>query len=289
MSLDRDLRCSLSSQDRGESLAGTASVVRGFLCVEQPGAWPSTVALPGLRVPRGVKLLFIRRHGRQPARPTFRVFAVYAGPGGRWVEEGDFDDLDQVAHLDLNALRDGRSLGLAPSVGPLYLVCTHGRHDVCCAERGRPVAAALSAAFPEETWEVSHIGGDRFAGNLVLLPEGLYYGRLAPATAVEVVTADRRGELVLDLLRGRSCLPMPVQYAEIALRQWADQPRAGAVTWLRHELGELTTAWFDLEGVTYAVQVRVGRESAPRRLTCGADRDQVPPSYEVIEIRPAEA
>jgi len=25
---------------------------------------------------------------------------------------------------------------------PLYLVCTHGTHDVCCAVRGRPVAAA---------------------------------------------------------------------------------------------------------------------------------------------------
>ena len=35
--------------------------------------------------------------------------------------------------------RPGRS-----STGPLYGVCTHGRHDACCAERGRPVCAALT-------------------------------------------------------------------------------------------------------------------------------------------------
>jgi hypothetical protein len=50
---------------------------------------------------------------------------------------------------------------------PIYLVCTHGRHDACCAVRGRPVAAALAAAYPERTWECSHIGGDRFAANVV--------------------------------------------------------------------------------------------------------------------------
>lgn len=262
--------------------------MRAFLCVEQSGAWPSSVSVPGLRVPRGVKLLFIRRHGRQPVSPRLRVFAAYVGPAGRWVEEGEFDDLASVASLDVMALSEGRSVGMTPSVGPLYLVCTHGRHDVCCAERGRPVAAALSAAYPEETWEVSHIGGDRFAGNVLVLPEGLYYGRLAPATAVEVAAADRRGELVLDLLRGRSCLPMPVQYAEIALRQWADERFAGAVVWLRQELGEVTTAWFDLRGTTYAVQVRTTRDGEARRLTCGAGLEQVPPAYEVLDIRPAE-
>ena len=47
-------------------------------------------------------------------------------------------------------IRTGYGVGpLAPDApgerfdGPLYLVCTHGRHDTCCAVRGRPVAAAL--------------------------------------------------------------------------------------------------------------------------------------------------
>ena len=31
---------------------------------------------------------------------------------------------------------------------PVYLVCAHGRHDACCAMRGRPVAAELAADAP---------------------------------------------------------------------------------------------------------------------------------------------
>ena len=87
-------------------------------------------------------------------------------------------DIHEVHDLDVEALGAGRSPGLTPHAGPGLRVCTHGRHDTCCAERGRPVAAALAAAHPELTWEVSHIGGDRFAANALVLPHGLYYGRL---------------------------------------------------------------------------------------------------------------
>ncbi len=87
---------------------------------------------------------------------------------------------------------------------PVFLACTHGRHDTCCAERGRPVAAALSQTHPEVSWEVSHIGGDRFAGNVLVLPDGLYYGRVSPDTAPALVESHLSGHLTLDLLRGRS-------------------------------------------------------------------------------------
>ena len=42
---------------------------------------------------------------------------------------------------------------------PIILVCTHGVHDTCCALRGRPVAAALSAQWPELVWGVQPCGG----------------------------------------------------------------------------------------------------------------------------------
>ena len=108
-------------------------------------------------------------------------------------------------------------------------MCTHGRHDACCAERGRPVAAALSAAHPEDTWEVSHIGGDRFAGNLLVLPHGLYYGRLDAPSAIAVAGDHEAGQLDLDHLRGRSGYAMPVQAAEIALRRELGETRNDAL------------------------------------------------------------
>ena len=45
----------------------------------------------------------------------------------------------------LAALGAGRSVGLTPEADPVLAVCTHGRHDACCAERGRPLARALAA------------------------------------------------------------------------------------------------------------------------------------------------
>ena len=36
-------------------------------------------------------------------------------------------------------------------------------------------------------WECSHVGGDRFAPNVVLLPDGFYYGNLDPESAVRTV------------------------------------------------------------------------------------------------------
>ena len=74
-------------------------------------------------------------------------------------------------------------------------MCAHGRHDQCCAVRGRVVAARLAAAYPEETWECSHLGGDRFAGTMVLLPHGLYYGWVDDGDAVAVVDAYLAGRV----------------------------------------------------------------------------------------------
>ena len=119
--------------------------------------------------------------------------------------------------------------------GPLFGVCTHGRHDACCAERGRPVAAALTASHPAETWEISHMGGDRFAANMVVLPEGLYYGRMDPGSASQVAWLHEEGRVDLDRLRGRSSYPMHVQYAEIALRRHLEEDRLDAVRLLKRQ------------------------------------------------------
>ena len=102
----------------------------------------------------------------------------------------------------------------APSDRPVFAVCAHGRHDQCCAVRGRAVAARLASAYPEETWECSHLGGDRFAGTMVLLPHGLYYGWVDDGDAVTVADAYLAGRVEPRFLRGRSAYSHPVQAAQ---------------------------------------------------------------------------
>ena len=76
-------------------------------------------------------------------------------------------------------------------------MCTNGRHDVCCAERGRPLYRALAEEFPEQTWECSHIGGDRFAGNAVCFPHGVYFGWLEPQDAPGTIRRYAQGAIDL--------------------------------------------------------------------------------------------
>ena len=232
-----------------------------------------------------MRVLLIRRPGRAAALTEHHVFAVHARPADPWMEATTVADVAEVLDLDLTALRDSRSLGLERREHPLFAVCAHGRHDACCAERGRPVAAALAATFPEETWEVSHVGGDRFAANLLLAPDGLYYGRLDPESAVAVARARMRGELELDHLRGRTGFPMPVQAAEIALRRHLGltTPQPPRLVERMAE-GDVTTATLELGGGRYAVRVRTTKSDAVH-LTCRAAREQHALQHEVLELR----
>jgi hypothetical protein len=297
-------RCADASEERAESMAGTASTVRSFLLVEHPGPW-GVDALVDARMPKGIgpelraraaatgtKVLLIRRpRGGAPAAKGVRVFAAYAHHADPWLETTVLDHLHGVHDLDLEALTAGRSPGLTPHAEPVLAVCTHGRHDACCAERGRAVAAGLAEAFPDQTWEASHVGGDRFAANLLVLPHGLYFGRLDAASARGVTRLLAAGELDLDHLRGRSGLATPLQAAEAALRRYVDERRLGAVRFVSRQVdagrtdARQTAALFDVAGRRYAVAVTSTRGEDLQRLTCKALRENPVMHHEVHEIR----
>lgn len=290
-----DFRCAAASVERSDDLAGTASTVRSFLLVEHAGPW-GVDALRDARLPdglgarladagrrAGVRVLLVRRPGQRAGDSEgTRVFAARAAGADSWLASAVLDRVDDVADLDLAALREGPPAGLEPHPGSVLAVCTHGRHDACCAERGRPVALALAASrHAEATWECSHIGGDRFAGNLLVLPRGHYYGRVDPASAIEVADAVADGRVALDHLRGRSDVAMPVQAAEIDVRRRLGLTGQDDVrpTGARTE-ADVTTV--SLEAAGRPVHVRVRRLLGdPGRLTCGAVRDNPVPRFEV--------
>lgn len=288
-----DFRCAAASLARDDQLVGTASTVRSFLLVEHPGPWGQAAlrdaALPGnllaaLRrrsVSAGVRVLFIRRH-RQRGQDGVRVFAAHAHPVRPWLETARLDSHHDVLDLDLEALGAGRSPALQPRTGPVFCVCTHGRHDACCAEQGRPVAAALSRSHPDQTWEVSHLGGDRFAGNLLILPDGLGYGRVTPDGVTALAEAHLAGLISPDHLRGRSGFSMPVQVAELAVRRELDEWRIDALQLaVRPELvGESWRTRFVADGTVHEVTVHRSTSAERHQLTCSATIADPVPSYE---------
>ena len=217
--------CAEVSRADGEPLAATASRVDRWLLVEYRGLWASS-AVDGSILSPAVKralvawrwsvphsrVLFVRRPERRGADGllAFRADSPEDGGRVRCIELAGHDDL---ATIDLETAG-------SPVDQPLLLVCTHGKHDRCCARYGRPLYEALSEQVEEGwLWQVSHVGGDRFAGNVVVLPAGVYLGRVEPGEAWESVEAVLAGRVPLDRYRGRSCHSFPVQAAERAIRE----------------------------------------------------------------------
>jgi hypothetical protein len=185
----------------------------------------------------------------------------------------------------------GDASGLGPVGGPMFCVCTHGAHDQCCATYGRPVAREVAARYPEQTWEVSHIGGDRFAANLACFPDGYYFGRVPSEEAADLATDYLGGRLRLSYLRGRVCYPMLVQAAEHFLRADRSLDDVGALT-VRfrrtvESLDPVQEVGFRLaEGGEVVVRVRASRADALRTLTCQSSVLGRPPTYELLAIEP---
>lgn len=284
----RRFRCSEASLERGESLVATASTVSAFLLIEEPGPWgpevlqcyrlPDAVRARCARWERewGVRPLLMRRPGRTPPGPR-RIFVVNARHG--WAETALVDELDAVADLDLSGVRSASGVGLEPHPEPLLLVCTHGRHDACCAEQGRPLASALRAAYGDAVWECSHLGGDRFAANLLILPGGYCYGRLGPDAGVRVVADHLAGRLDLAHFRGRTTVPWVVQFAEQVVRERLGESRVDAVATRLAARGTSGAVVQVAVGDShYLVDVEVDH-AEPTLLTCRSVRSGRPPRY----------
>jgi hypothetical protein len=217
--------CADVSESFAEPLAATASRVDHWILVEYRGLWAhDSLGGSGLsdqvkahlarhRDARpNTKLLFVRRTHRR-GHPTFRVFWGDSLERGGSISHAEIDGYEAL--LDLDFAAPGEPLG-----HPLLLVCTHGKHDRCCARRGRPLYQALEEQADEDwVWQSSHIGGDRFAGNVVFLPQGLYFGRVDPAEAWRVLDEYLAGRIELEHYRGRSAYTFAEQAAERAVRE----------------------------------------------------------------------
>lgn len=283
----------MAARRRGDPLAGTAAPAVGFLLIEQPGGWGRQAltssrldravgtAVSARAIARGLRVLLIRKPGRHSA-PARRRWAVVSSRREQ-VWWGDFDRDDELLDLPF----DG-SAGVA-SGDPFWLVCTHGRHDTCCAVEGRPVALALHRLRPGQVWECSHVGGDRFAANVVAMPHGMYYGRVTADDALTLVEAHERGEVLTRLARGRSTTAPAAQAAVAHARAVLGENRLDALTpaGTLHLGGGLWQVRLRRSGGgvgSVMVTVRAGAGDEAGRLTCHATRTAHPPTYDLVSL-----
>lgn len=205
--------CSQVSQAAGQPLYGTAAQVQVWLLLEHAGSWPAKWLeendLPDplqawarrqeATIPHG-RVAFIKRDRPAAGRSLYLAATDPAAPRlYRFV----WHDHQEILDLDVAAVLAGDS-GLEPVDETLVLVCTHGRRDRCCAKFGLPVYRAFQREPGLSAWQVTHLGGHRFAANATIVPSGVSYGNLSPSEVGSIAEAARSGEIHLPHYRGRA-------------------------------------------------------------------------------------
>jgi hypothetical protein len=272
----------------------TASAGRRWLLLEVAGAWgpnafrdsPGLDRATGADIERraaagGFRLAAIRRPGRarHEGGRRWRWARVDCTPGRQSVVWGEAAGYADYLAAPLN--QPG-----TPSENPVIAVCAHGRHDQCCATRGRAVAARLWEDEPDAVWECSHIGGDRFAATMLLLPHGINYGWADTLNAPDMVSEYRAGRVVLPGLRGCCAFSFPEQAAQDAARHTFGDLRIAAYQPIRSARRADRTWEVLLDDPPGQVRVELAEaSSAPLYSNCAATRALPRPTFTVLSTR----
>ena len=161
-----------------------------------------------------IRILLIRQP-QSRLRGGVRFFVVQNFLSPPRMYEYDLEDYDDLLELDLKTLAAGEEGDPAHlRTEPLYLVCTNGKRDQCCALFGPAVYQAMAGMAGDAVWQSSHIGGHNLAPVTLFFPHGLHYGRTQPQEIGGVMRAYQQGRVTLPFYRGRTHLPQHVQAAE---------------------------------------------------------------------------
>jgi hypothetical protein len=292
--------CAAESSASDERLAATASRIDHWIVLEYRGLWERDV-LGGslfspelkahlreqLRALAHARLLFVKK----PERRAYGRRQLYFGssrPGEERFFQLEVDHQEDLRGFDFVRALGSDTPGL-PVEHPLLVVCTHGKRDRCCAKYGQPLYDALRRETETgHVWQSTHVGGDRFAGNVVVLPQGLYYGRVGPGDVGRLLAAHAAGRVDLDRYRGRSAYSFPLQAAEHAIREaeglvgidalaLAGSERMGDAAW--------RVRFRTLAGAVCEADVTGEAADEPAYLTCCADEPKRAVRYTATALR----
>jgi hypothetical protein len=227
--IKRGTLCSLDSLGADEDMHGTATAVETWLVLEYNGRW-SGEAFRESHIPETVKV-GIKRYlesfpnsrlqlvkKKKRSADGIKLFMAHSREKNSAIYETTLRAYEDLLDRDIDSLFEERA---TESKEPVFLICTNGEHDKCCGKFGMPVYVEASVGmYGQNAWQTTHLGGHRFASTFVCLPHGLYYGRVREGKTAEQIFGEyKKGRIVLESYRGRSCYSPPVQAAEYFLRK----------------------------------------------------------------------
>lgn len=216
--------CSAASRYFKEAIQGTAANYSGFILLEHYDPFPEKVSQAHF------DQQFIAGLQELAKRKNAKLLLVRNKKSNTQICNLLYVDCLQQRYLRLDAQRTNiaavrlESLieqpGVAWQTDPFFVVCTNGKKDKCCAKFGFPVFKFIeNHDKPVKVFESSHVGGDRFAANVVCMPSGVYYGRVMVEDVDPILEAMERKEIYYPNYRGICIRSFFHQSIECVLRE----------------------------------------------------------------------
>ena len=184
--------CSLMTRQTGEPLAGTAPFAKHFVLITWPKKYWQYEALDSKGgFPEGLKE-WMKTQSEISGKISIRLVSskgmnnesadIYIYPDK--IHYSNVLPEEILGVLMSHFLNECNSVNSVKKIEKDHiLVCTHGRHDKCCAKFGREIAENLRNHLEDqkdsvEVFDSSHLGGHRFAPTMIDFPSGRSYGQL---------------------------------------------------------------------------------------------------------------
>jgi len=219
--------CSDYARQQNAPLMATATRGDLWFLLEYTGRWGKK-AFEESTIPEKVKahlsevdarILMIRKSGTHK-RKTLRFFIGQTTPQNPRLYHFELTSYQDILEIDLAEYTGHKSGDPARlRAEPLFLVCSNGKRDQCCARYGTEIYRAMAEIDQEAVWLSSHIGGHNKAPVTLFFPHGVNYGNTTPDTIQPLVKAYQQGQIGLEHYRGRVCFDEPAQAAEHLWRE----------------------------------------------------------------------
>ena len=237
--------CSVLSRNSAEPLAGSAPFARHFVFITWPKKYWQYEALEAKGgFPQGLKK-WMKEQSEVNGKISIRLVSR-AGLGQDKVEIYIYPEKycysnvlpSQIPAVLESYFRDGITTAFSPAPieGEQIFICTHGRHDKCCAKFGQELADKMRYHVSRqktavEVWDSSHLGGHRFAATMIDFPTGRAYGHLSADELPNYLASRKAAQVYGRAYRGSVFLSGLEQVAEAHVQhfcssqEWRCQPQ----------------------------------------------------------------
>lgn len=232
--MDTSKFCSILSKKSGEPIAGSAPYAKHFIFISWPKKFWGYEALQASGgFPNGLKN-WMHTNSHVHGKISIRLVSnkdtnndksdIFIYPG-QYIYK-DVCPKKIIKTLDTHFQKNFKSSKYYKRFNyDQIFICTHGRHDKCCAKYGQKVAEVMRKHLEKENlnievWESSHLGGHRFAPTLIDFPNGYSYGRLSSDNIPIFFENRKKNKIFAPAYRGKVFLSEFEQIAEAHLQQY---------------------------------------------------------------------